>query len=226
MRAKTFVAVPILVALGAAPAAAQISADIHIGPFGIGGRDRVVVVPDDRYDYGPEVVVVGYPGGYGDWRYTAAYWRPVTLYLFGGHYYERPFRNARPVVVYRYRDRFFFAPRDRDWDRYRSRYERNEWRVYRDDRGGWRDDWRNDRRDVRQDNRTDRRDVRQDNRIDRRDVRQDNRIDRRDTRQDNRVDRRDDRRDNRPATVSRGNGNGRGAARAPGQQGRSRRPNN
>lgn len=186
MRIASLVSASLLAGLATTPAAAQISATIHVGPIRIGGAP----VYADAY-YGPPVVVVPYSARYyGHWRQTARYWRPVTLYLYGGRYYERPYRNARPVVVYRYRDQFFFAPHDRDWDRYRSRYEQDYWRPYRDSRGGWRDDWRNDRRDIR--------------------------YDRRDDRRDNRADRRDDRRDDRRGAI-RNDSRGRGAVMVPGR---------
>ena len=138
MRTASLVSVSFLVALATTPAAAQISATIHIGPIRIGHS------PVYRDAYGPAVVVVPYSArNYGQWKKSARYWRPVTLYLSRGRYYQQPYRNARPVVVYRYRDAYFTAPHDRDWDRYRSRYER--------------DYWRNDRRDDRYDRRDDRR---------------------------------------------------------------------
>lgn len=169
MRIATLALIPLLGALAAEPAAAQISATIHVGPIRI-GSDR---------GYPSRIAVIDYPSRrYGDWRQTARMWRPITVYYFGGQYYQRPFRNAKPVVIYRYRDQYFHAPRDRGWNDQRSRYERNEWRQWRNDRGdGWRDD---DRRDDRRDNRADRRDDRQDNRDDRRDNRADRRDDRRD----------------------------------------------
>lgn len=160
MRSAIFATVPLLALLLTEPAAAQISATIHVGPIRIGGAHHV---PQPRH-----IVVVDYDHrNYGHWKKTARHWRPMTVYVYQGRYYERPYRNARPVVVYRYRDRYFTPPRDRDWNDYRVRYERNEWR-----------------RDDRRDNRADRRDDRRDNRIDRRDDRRDNRADRRDDRRD------------------------------------------
>lgn len=145
MRTPKFVLVPLLAALATEPAAAQISATIHVGPIRIGSNH-------DRYDRRPpHVVVVDYHSrNFGQWKKTARHWRPVTLYYDGGRYYERPYRNARPVVIYRYRDRHFTAPRDRDWNEHRSRYERNEWRQRDNDR---RDDRRDNRRDDRRNDR-------------------------------------------------------------------------
>lgn len=171
MRPALFVLAPLVAALTAAPATAQISATIHIGPIRLGG-------PVVAYREPAPIVVIGYPGAYGPWHQTAPYWRPVTLYVLGGRYYERPFRNARPIVVYNYRGSYFEAPRDRDWDRYRVRYQRDYWdRQY----------WRNDRDwDRRNDRWNDRRDDRRDDRYDRRDDRRDDRFDRRDDRRDDR----------------------------------------
>lgn len=178
----------------AQPVAAQVSATIHIGPIRIGGGGY-----DDYHDYDwydrydrsylePIVVVVYQPRNYGHWRQTAPYWRPITVYEYHGRYYQRPFRQARPVVIYHYRGNYFHAPRDRDWDSYRVRFERNEWKRWRDnDRNEWRNDWRDPRRE-RPDYRGDRRD------------RTPDRIDRRDDRP-TRVEPRRDQRDNRPTRV-------------------------
>ena len=116
MRSRLLAATSALAVFSAVPAAAQISADIHIGPYG--GRPvyvrepirEVVVVPSDRYRDG-------------DYRDYYDQWSPVTVYVLGSRYYAQPYRNARPVVVYRYRDRYFFEPRDRGWVDYRSRYQ-------------------------------------------------------------------------------------------------------
>jgi hypothetical protein len=193
MRRASFALLPLMVALTTTSATAQISATIHIGPIRLGG-------PVVAYRDPAPIVVIGYPDAYGYWQQTAPYWRPVTLYVLGGRYYERPFRNARSIVVYNYRGSYFQAPRDRDWDRYRVRYQRDYW-----DRQNWRNDrnWDrgNDRWNDRRDDRYDRRDDRRDDRYDRRDDRRDDRYDRRDDRRDDRVDRRDDRRDDRNGRV-------------------------
>jgi hypothetical protein len=130
MRPMHAVLIPLLTALVAAPAGAQISATIHVGPIRIG--DHPVAHRAPRY-----VVVDNYSSHrFGQWKKSARFWRPVTVYVLGGHYYERPYRGARPLVVYRYRDHYFRAPRDRDWNSYRERYERNEWRNDRPGRSG------------------------------------------------------------------------------------------
>lgn len=231
MRITTLALAPLLLAASITPAAAQVSATIHIGPIRLGGGDY------HHHGYPPRIVVVDYPHRhFGPWQRTAVHWRPITVYYLDGHYYDRPWRSARPVVIYRYRDNYFFGPRHRDWDRYRSRYEQREWRVWRDHRGGWRDDWRDDRRD-RYEDRFDRREDRWDRREDRWDRRED-RFDRRDDRRDGRPGgnirrneyrdgrpggniRRNDGRDLRPAVVgSRGN-----PGRGNGNANRARRPN-
>ncbi len=151
MRHLYTVLVPLLAAaVVPAPAPAQVSATIHIGPIRIGDRPAVHRVP--RY-----VVVGDYPArNYGQWKRTVRNWRPVTLYVLNGRYYERPYRDARPIVVYHYRDSYFRAPRDRDWNDYRTRYERGEWR-----------------RDIRVERRVDRRvERRVDRRVERRGNRQ------------------------------------------------------
>ena len=144
MRNSTLVLVPLLAAMAAEPAAAQVRASIQVGPVHVGVSDR-------RHEP-RHIAVIDYSPRYGNWRSTARHWRPVTVYYVGGRYYRQPYRNARPVVIYRYQGRYFNAPRDRDWNNQRSRYERNEWRQWRDDRGNWRrddDDRRNGRGDDR-----------------------------------------------------------------------------
>ena len=219
MRITTLALAPLLLAASVAPAAAQVSATIHIGPIRIGGG-----ADHYRHGYPPRLVVVDYPyRNYGHWKKTAVHWRPITVYYLDGYYYDRPWRSARPVVIYRYRDHYFFGPRDNDWYRYRSSYEQREWRVWRDQRGGWRDDWRDDRRDRYEDRRDrydDRRD-RYEDRYDRRDDRRDDRFDRRDDRR-GRSNQRVERRDVRPSVVAPRTNPGRGQGR---QENRSRRRN-
>lgn len=144
MRSTHLVLIPLALALVAIPAEAQISATIHIGT-------QRNYPPAIIYREPPRVIVVDYQSrNFGQWKKSARYWRPITLYVLGGHYYQQPYRNARPVVVYNYRNSYFQAPRDRDWNQYRVRYERDYWRT----------DRRDDRRDDRYDRRDDRRDDR------------------------------------------------------------------
>ena len=155
MRSRLLVAVAAFATLSAGAASAQVSATIHIGPFG--GHDRPVYVREPVR----EVIVVPYAyRDHGDYRRDGRDWRPVTVYVLGNRYYAQPYRNARPVVVYNYRNNYFMEPRDRGWGQYRSRYQQNEWRNDR------RDDRRDDRWDDRRDDRNDRRD---DRRVERRD---------------------------------------------------------
>lgn len=155
MRSIHLVLIPLTLALVASPAEAQISATIHIGP-------QRNYPPAVIYREPARVIVVDYHSrNFGQWKRSARYWQPITLYVLGGYYYQQPYRNARPVVVYNYRNSYFQAPRDRDWNQYRVRYERDYWRT----------DRRDDRRDDRYDRRDDRRDDRYDVRYDRRDDR-------------------------------------------------------
>jgi len=59
------------------------------------------------------------PQRYGEWRTTYQYWQPVTLYYLDGRYYVREVREARPVVVYRWRSDYFLPPEDPAWVRFR-----------------------------------------------------------------------------------------------------------
>jgi len=65
---------------------------------------------------GRHVSIAAYsPQRFGDWRTDYSYWRPVTVYYVNGVYYMHEVPRAQPVVVYYYRDRYFFAPRDREF---------------------------------------------------------------------------------------------------------------
>ena len=136
MRPTILATIPLLAALAASSATAQINAQVRLGiPI---GRSHVVIT------YRPEpmpreVVVYDYDRrSYGDWDRDRDYrrWQPITVYFYAGRYYERPYRSARPVVIYRYRDRYFYPPRDGGWERQHGRD--NDW-GRRDDRN------RNDR---------------------------------------------------------------------------------
>ena len=113
MNAKILSAIPMVAALAMAPAQAQISGRVHIDlPI---GRQ-----PPAGYSYRMprEVFVYEYaPRWAGPWESTFFYWQPITLYFYQGRYYERPFRNARPVYVFRYHNRIFFPPRDGKFDK-------------------------------------------------------------------------------------------------------------
>ncbi len=72
---------------------------------------------------GPEVTVFAYsPERLGDWRVNYRQWSPVTLYDVNGRYYRSNVRGARPVLVYQYRDEYFFPPQDQAWNGLDGRY--------------------------------------------------------------------------------------------------------
>ncbi len=144
-------AVTTIVAVDVLPAAAQRSATIQVSPNA--GRSGTV------FGRSPvrEILVSPYDARrHGDYRQSSQNWRAVTLYLLGNRYYQQPYRNARPVAAYSYRDNYFLEPRDRGWAEYRSRTQRND--RY--------DDRRDDRYDPRYDHRDDRYDRRDDRRYD------------------------------------------------------------
>ncbi len=136
MRPTMLTVIPLLAAIAASPATAQINARVHIDiPI---GRYQPEVIYDQGY-LPPEITVYDYDrDDYGDWDVDGyyRYWQPVTVYFYLGRYFERPIRGARPFVIYRYGNRYFFPPRDVRWE---QRYGRN-------DNWGRRDDsYRNDR---------------------------------------------------------------------------------
>lgn len=140
MRRRLMFLAPFALAALAAPASAQISARVHIDiPIGIG--HPVVVRPP--FSGAHLVAIYDYDRGrFGDWDRDGRRWQTVTVYLFGGRYYDRPVRGARAVVVYRDRGRYFFPPRDARWDRDHGRdhdWARRDDRD-RDDRGRARGD--------------------------------------------------------------------------------------
>jgi hypothetical protein len=159
MRPIVLATIPLLAALTAIPATAQVRAEVRLG-IPIGNHQVVVTYRPERMPR--EVRIYDYDRrDYGDWNRDRDYrrWQPITVYFYAGRYYERPFRYARPVVIYRYRDRYFFPPRDGRWERAYGRD--NDWgRGYdrdRDDRYGRDRDDRNDRdRDDRYNDRGDR----------------------------------------------------------------------
>jgi hypothetical protein len=116
MRPAMFATLPLFAALIAAPATAQVSAHIRVDiPIGRPARARAVrvVAPIPR-----PVAVLGYGAAQiGPWQRTWLGWEPVTVYVVNGRFYDRPVPRARPMTVYRYRDRTFFPPRDRAWQR-------------------------------------------------------------------------------------------------------------
>jgi hypothetical protein len=72
---------------------------------------------------GPEIAVSTYASDrHGDWQRNFRRWTPVTLYDVNGRYYRRPVRGARPVLVYYYRNEYFFPPQDQGWYHRDRRY--------------------------------------------------------------------------------------------------------
>ncbi|MGH7582069.1 MAG: hypothetical protein ACREL5_02440 [Gemmatimonadales bacterium] len=120
MRKLSIAYLPALIAFAVTPAAAQVSGRVRIDiPI---GRPAVIHGVPHR-----EVIVQAYdPYLFGDWEDYYDLWSPVTLYLYGGHYYDYPIVEwAQPVVVYRYRNQVFFPPRDQrfvTWRGERGRY--------------------------------------------------------------------------------------------------------
>ena len=146
MRPRWIFAVPVLVTSVADPAAAQLSARVHIdipigrpSPVAYPAVNRQVVVREyDRYRFGV-------------WDRSYDEWLPVTVYYYDGYYYDyRIVPYAEPILVYRFRNDLFFAPRQREFnvwqERFRERdYHRDVGRQYRPDHRDGRDDDRNQR---------------------------------------------------------------------------------
>ena len=138
MRASLLAAVPLLVALSALPAEGQVSARVHIDiPI---GRQPGGAYASPRH----QLMVREYDQRrYGDWGDYFDEWVPETVYLCDGYYYDYPiFAYAQPVVVYRYRNDIFFAPRQREFIQWRERRDyRDIGRAYRQMPRNDRDEW-------------------------------------------------------------------------------------
>jgi len=142
MRASWIASVPVLAGLVAMPAQGQVSARIHVDiPIGhgvaIGNRRQLIVRDYDR-------------GRYGAWESYYDQWIPVTAYYYDGYYYDYPIvPYAEPVIVYRYRDELFLAPRQREFNIWREQYRVQPYRRddYRYDNRYYRPMPRNDRDD-------------------------------------------------------------------------------
>ncbi|HEY4320027.1 MAG TPA: hypothetical protein VGM77_02525 [Gemmatimonadales bacterium] len=113
MRSISLITLPVLAAFAALPLSAQVSARLHVDiPIGRPAA-RVVGRPLAVREYDPALV--------GDWQDYYDDWAPETVYLYDGQYYDYPVvAYATPVIVYRYRDQMFFAPRGRDFVQWRS----------------------------------------------------------------------------------------------------------
>ena len=115
MRISMMGAVPVLAALVAVPATAQVSARVHVD-IPIGRRAPLVYGAPRR-----QVVVREYdPSLFGDWDSYYDDWAPTTLYYYDGYYYDYPIvEYAEPVLVYSFRNQFFLPPRDRRFEVWR-----------------------------------------------------------------------------------------------------------
>jgi hypothetical protein len=108
MRIGTLLAVSLLAVAAAPPAQASAQISINVA---FGTR------------LGPEIGVSAYTvERHGDWRANYRQWTPVTLYDINGHYYRTSVPGARAVVVYSYKDDFFFPPQDKAWIGFDKRY--------------------------------------------------------------------------------------------------------
>ena len=144
MRKSFLAAVPLLTMLSALPAGAQVSARLHVDvPI---GRQPMVGYGAPRN----QLVIRDYDERrFGLWENYYDEWTPETVYLYDGYYYDYPIvAYAQPIVVYRYRNEMFFAPRQREFIQWRDQ------RGFRDIGRAYRPIPRNDRDDRRfQDNR-------------------------------------------------------------------------
>jgi hypothetical protein len=128
MRVSLMGAVPVLAALTALPAGAQISARVHVD-IPIGRQQQGVIYGAPRR----QVIVRDYDEGqFGPWDEYYDNWEPVTLYYYDGYYYDYPVvAYARPIVVFSYRNQFFLPPRVRAYDTWRRTYRPNGRIIYR-----------------------------------------------------------------------------------------------
>jgi hypothetical protein len=118
MRVTYLAAIPVLAALSAAPASAQVSARLHID-VPIGRRAPVIYGAPRR-----QVTVREYdPSLFGAWDSYYDDWAPVTMYYYDGYYYDYPIvEYAEPILVYSYRNQFFLPPRDRGFETWRREF--------------------------------------------------------------------------------------------------------
>lgn len=117
MRVPYLAAIPVLAALSAAPASAQVSARLHID-VPLGRRAPVVYGAPRR-----QVVVREYdPSLFGAWDSYYDDWAPVTMYYYDGYYYDYPIEYGQPILVYSYRNQFFLPPRDRGFESWRREF--------------------------------------------------------------------------------------------------------
>ena len=142
MRPTLIAAVPLFAGLIALPAEAQVSARIHLDiPIGRHGpvsyaapRGQIVIREYDQNRFGA-------------WDRYYDEWIPETVYYYDGYYYDYPIvAYAEPILVYRYGDERFFAPRQREFVQWQQQYRGGN---YRQDYGRafqtYPRDYRNDR---------------------------------------------------------------------------------
>ncbi len=124
MRFVPLASVPLLAALAAMPAQAQLSVRARIDAPLVRRAPPVVVAR--RPVVRPLAVLSYSTRRIGPWQQSYRQWQPITVYYSAGRYYRAPVPRARPVAVYHYRDHYFFAPHDRDW-RQRHRDNHGRW---------------------------------------------------------------------------------------------------
>jgi len=116
MRTLHWTTLAALTLAGAAPAAAQVSARVHIDvPVGRAGTYE---------GYHGRLAVRDYdPVRFGAWTDYYDQWVPETVYLEDGSYYDYQVdAYATPVVVYSYRNEIFLPPRAPEFFTWRDRW--------------------------------------------------------------------------------------------------------
>ena len=107
MRLSTLLSLSALVCcipIASAPAQrAGVSVDIHLG------RARTVTAYSSSRS--------------GEWRTNYKQWKPTTLYVTNGQYYDKQTRGSRAVVVYRKDNDYFLPPQDKKWVGKDKRYD-------------------------------------------------------------------------------------------------------
>ena len=51
----------------------------------------------------------------GDWHTNYKSWKPTTLYVTNGQYYDKQTKGSRAVMVYRNSNDYFLPPQDKAW---------------------------------------------------------------------------------------------------------------
>jgi hypothetical protein len=69
----------------------------------------------------------GYDAGtYGDWHANYRSWTPATVYEMNGTYYPNNVRGARQVQVYHTQSGYVLPPRDADWAKTETRFDKKK----------------------------------------------------------------------------------------------------